>query len=134
MANLPERNDLYAAVHDCLLALLGRDGVLGVVLLDGEGRLILHEGREPQGDVEALAASRLAAARRVDGVLDPEGRHHACLLTDARHTVYLTRGGAGTVLLAYLEPSVPAGLAHRLLDVDAGRLADLLDAALADEA
>lgn len=130
MPNRADRHDLYAAVRERLLALAGRDGVRGVVLLDRDGRLVLHAGREPQGDVAALAASRLAAARRLDRILDPAGGHATCLLTDARHRVFLSRGGRGTVLLLYLAPSVPAGQAHRLLEPDARRLAALLEDAV----
>ena len=62
-----------------------------------------------------------------------------CVLHPSKRMQYVVSDQAAycadmTVLLAYLEPSVPAGQAHRLLDLDAGRLADLLDAALADEA
>lgn len=121
------RYELYEAVRARLLALLGRDGVVGVVLVDRDGALVLHEGAEPHGDVAALAGARFAAARACEALLDREQTVRACLLTDARHVVLVVPAGRGARLLIYLDGSVPPGLAGRLLAADARRVSELLE-------
>ena len=63
----PSRH-LYDEVRRLVLALLDSEGVTGVVLLDREGRLVIHEGGEPLGDVEGLAGRFLKIVRATSGL------------------------------------------------------------------
>jgi len=123
--------NVYNDVRQLIQDLLENDGVLGVVLLDRDGRLVLHEGPEPRGDVEGLANSFLRQARAAATVRAMMGGSEpspAFLVRDKTRSAYIMSCGRGTSLLVYVADVISSGLWWRIIDRQADRLATLLGA------
>lgn len=120
---------LYDEVRRHVLALLGERGVTGVVLLDRAGRLVIHEGEEPCGDVEALAGHFLRAAGATRGIAAQPAHDDgpSWFARDERHGAWMAPAGRGLTLLAYFEPDMNPGLAWRAAAATATALRGLLD-------
>ena len=127
---------VYTYVRRLILDLLERDGVLGAVLLDRDDQLILHEGSEPRGDVEGLAAMFLRQGRAAIGLrmlMENSVGFETSLVRDAVRTAYVVEPGLGTSLLVYVNDAVPQGLLWRWINDVAADLKTLLEPNRADD-
>ncbi len=123
----PSRH-LYDEVRRLVLALLDSEGVTGVVLLDREGRLVIHEGGEPLGDVEGLAGRFLKIVRATSGLGgDSAGRPPCWYACDDRHGAWLAPAGRGLTLVVFRELEANPGLAWRVGEKVAIALTKILD-------
>ena len=122
----PHRH-LYDEVRRLVLALLDSEGVTGIVLLDRDGRLVIHEGPEPLGDVEGIAGRFLAIGRAVSGLgREPADRLRSWSAGDERHAAWLAPAGSGLTLVVFRDVEANPGLAWRVGEVVAVALAALL--------
>lgn len=106
---------LYEEVRRVLRSLLGASNVAGVVLLDGDGGLLIHEGDAPAGDVEVVTA-RLAELCRGAAGLGAEPDHAdgpSWIAADRRCVAWLAPAGRGLTLAAVLAPGANPSLAWR---------------------
>jgi len=106
---------LYDEVRRLALALLHREGVRGVVLLDRAGGLVVQQGDELIGDVEGLAARFWKLARATSGLgREPIDRTPNWFVRDERHGAWAAPVGRGLTLMVFLAPDACAGSAWRL--------------------
>jgi hypothetical protein len=107
------RDDAYTLLYSAAVALLERNGVCGVALVDGQGRLVLHVGEAPRGLPEA-AVARLRAALAAAGVLGADAAPDAsAFLLDGDHRVHAAHVARGLVLMVFGDEELWPGLAHR---------------------
>lgn len=119
--------EIFDQVRCLVLGLLKVSGVEGVVLLDRQDRLILHEGAAPSEDVAGLAASLLRSRRAADRLLQADVPTVPCLVQGGDDRAYVDSCGRGTTLLVFLDSELPGSLCRGMLGPSIRALESLLE-------
>jgi len=127
----PVQDEAYQRICDAAAALAQREGVAGVCLVAGGGRLVLRFGSGPQpADDDTLA--RLTSAVSVARTLDPDSGHDAPVFVhDGRNRVYARPVARDLSLLLFCETRLPPGLAYRLVEMPVAAMREALSALFA---
>ncbi len=126
------RDESYQRIRDAAVALAQREGVAGVCLIAGGGRLVMRFGSGPRPDGDDTLA-RLAAAVSVARTLDPDSGYDAPVFVhDGRNRVYAQPLARDLSLLLFCETRLPPGMAYRFVETPVAAMREALSALFGD--
>ena len=117
---------LYDEVRRLLLALLDREGVAGVVLLDRDGGLVVREGGALIGDVAGSALRFWKLGRAASG-LGGADRAPNRFVRDRAAGAWSAPAGLGLTLMVFVADDACPGSIWRWAEPAAERLRDLVE-------
>ena len=128
------QDEVYLCIRDAAAAIAQREGVTGVCLVAGGGRLVMRFGSGPQPD-EGDTLARLAAAVSVARTLDPDSGHDAPVFVhDGRNRVYARPVARDLSILLFCETRLPPGMAYRLVEMPVAAMREALSVLFDDAA